>query len=121
MLSKLSKIKDLRVIPRTSVEQYRVTNKSISEIADELGVAYILQGGAQKIGEEIKVIATLIQADNDDQLWSDNYTKPYKEVFDLQTEIANIIATELQAKLSPRENELVELLVDLVDDQLRPQ
>jgi len=107
ILNKLSKIKEFRVVSRTSVEQYRDTKKSVGQIAKELGVFYILEGSAQRQGDEIRVIAQLIQADADEHLWSNNYTKPYEEVFALQTEIANSIATELQAKLSPQENELI--------------
>ena len=108
ILNKLSKIAEFRVIPRTSVEQYRDTKKTAKEIAKELGVTYILEGSAQKYGNEIRVISQLIQTEPDEHhLWSENYTKPYNEVFALQTEIANSIAKELQAKLSPKENNLI--------------
>ncbi|TAL44805.1 MAG: adenylate/guanylate cyclase domain-containing protein [Chitinophagaceae bacterium] len=107
ILNKLSKIRDLRVIPRTSVEQYRDTKKPIPEIAKELDVSYILEGSAQKYGDQIKVIAQLIYAKTHDHVWADTYIKTYKEVFALQNEIAGSIAKELQAKLSPQENELV--------------
>ena len=107
ILNKLSKIQDLKVIARTSVEQYRDTKKSIREIAKELGVNYILEGSAQKYGDQIKVIAQLIFAETEDHVWADDYTKTFKEVFAVQTEIANKIVDGLQAKLSPLENELV--------------
>lgn len=107
ILNKLSKIKELRVIARTSVEQYRDTKKSIHEIADELGVAYILEGSAQKYGNEIKIIVQLIKAETNDHAWAGNYIKPYKEVFVLQNEIAANIVTELEATLTPQENQLV--------------
>ena len=95
------------MISRTSVEQYRGTGKSIPEIAKELGVVYILEGSAQKQGDEIRISARLTQANGDDLLWSKTYTRTYKEVFALQTQIANSIAKELEAKLSPRENDLI--------------
>ncbi len=107
ILNKLSKIKDLKVIARTSVEQYRDTKKPIREIAKELGVNYVLEGSAQKYGDQIKVIAQLIFAETEDHLWANDYMKNFKEVFAVQTEIANKIVDELQAKLSPLENELV--------------
>ena len=108
ILNKLSKIKEFRVISRTSVEQYRNTEKSSREIAKELGVVYILEGSAQQYGDEIKIISSLIQAVTDEKpIWSYNETKPYREVFVLQAEIANSIAKQLEAKLSPQENDLV--------------
>ncbi len=108
ILNKLSKIGEFRVISRTSVEQYRDTKKPMKEIAKELGVTYILEGSARKYGNEIRINAALIKPDPDEQqLWAGIYPAPYKEVFVLQTEIANNIASELQAKLSPKENELI--------------
>ena len=105
--NKLSKIKKLRVISRTSVEQYRNTKKSIGEIGKELGVAYILEGSAQKYGDQIKLLLELIHTETENQIWSGDYTRSYQRNFALQSEIATAIAAGLQAKLSPLENELI--------------
>jgi TolB-like protein/Tfp pilus assembly protein PilF len=107
ILNKLSRIKELKVISRTSVEQYRDTKKTTGEIAKELGVAYILEGSAQKYGDQIKVIVQLIRGETGYHEWSQDYVKTYKEVFVLHAEIANNIADELEAKLSPEENVLI--------------
>lgn len=107
ILNRLSKIKEFKVISRTSVEQYRDTKKTTGEIAKELGVAYILEGSAQKYGDQIKVLVQLIHGETGYHEWSGDYIKTYKEVFALHADIANNIANELQAKLSPQENELI--------------
>ena len=107
ILNKLSKIKEFRVISRTSVEQYRDTKKTIREIAKELGVDYILEGSAQKSENQIKVIAQLIRAETENHQWSDNYTRDYKQIFDLQSEIASNIAKELRATLTSVENRML--------------
>ncbi|MDH5367974.1 MAG: helix-turn-helix domain-containing protein, partial [Cyclobacteriaceae bacterium] len=103
ILNSLSKIGQLRVISRTSVEQYRITTKTIPEIAKELGVSYILEGSAQKYGEEIRITTQLINAETDDQIWSQDYTQTFEDVLNLQTEIAENIAIELEVALNIKE------------------
>ena len=108
LLNKLSNVKSLRVIPRTSMEKYRNTQLSVSEIADELGVSYLLAGSAQKYGSDIRVITELIEAENEEQLWSEDYTRSYEDIFAVQTEIAEKITTKLKAALSVSEMNLLE-------------
>jgi len=74
ILNKLSMVGQLKVTSRTSVEQYRTTTKTLPEIAMELGVSYILQGSAQKYGEQIRISVQLISAETDDQIWYNDYT-----------------------------------------------
>jgi len=110
ILDNLCKIKDLRVVSRTSVEQYRNERKSVSEIADEMNVSYILEGSCQKHGDKIKLTVQLIDAINDKHLWSKPYHREIgiEDYFDLQSEIAQLIANEIEAIISPFELDLIE-------------
>ncbi|MBN2861983.1 MAG: hypothetical protein JXN62_02400, partial [Bacteroidales bacterium] len=108
ILDNLCKIKDLRVISRTSVEQYRNTPKSISEIARELNVNYILEGGGQKYEDDIRLTVQLLDAKNDRHIWSNLYTRKTKDIFSVQSEIAQLIADELKAYITPEERQLIE-------------
>ena len=103
ILNKLAKIGELRVKSRTSVEKYRDANLSIPEIAQELGVTYILEGSAQKYGDDIKITTQLIKVSTDDHLWSEEYTRKFKDVLSLQGEIAGRVADELQTVLTAKE------------------
>jgi len=104
ILTKLAKIADLKVISRSSVMQYR-TNipRNLREIAKELGVAHLLEGSVQRSGSKIRVNAQLIDARTDNHLWAQTYDRDLADVFAIQTEIANEIAEQLQAKLAPDE------------------
>ncbi len=108
ILDNLCKIEDLRVISRTSVEQYRNTTKSISQIAKELNVSYILEGSGQKFGDDIKITVQLIDAVNDKHLWSSPYERKFDDIFIIQSEIAQTIAYEIKAIITPEEKELIE-------------
>jgi TolB-like protein/Tfp pilus assembly protein PilF len=108
ILDNLCKIKDLRVISRTSVEQYRDSPKSIPEIAKELNVNYILEGGGQKYEEDIRLTVQLIDAKNDRHIWSNPYNRKTKDIFSVQSEIAQLIAEELKAFITPEERQLIE-------------
>jgi hypothetical protein len=107
ILVHLSKIKDLRVISRTSVEQYRKTNKSAIIIGKELGVKYLLEGSVQKVGDRIRLILQLIRTVDDDHAWANEYDRDWKDVFSVQSEVAETIAGELQAKITPEERQLI--------------
>jgi len=111
-LNNLQLIKDLRVISRTSVEQYRDQTKSIPEIAKELGVNYIVEGSAQKYGNAFSLSVQLIEADKrEDHLWGKSFEQEIKEVDDIlkiQSEIAQAIANELKAFITPEEQELID-------------
>jgi len=105
LLTILSKIGDLKVISRTSVERYRETDKPIPEIAVELGVGAILEGGVQRAGDRVRINMQLIDGTTDEHLWADSYDEELtaENVFDIQRRIAENIAESLQATLSPRE------------------
>ena len=108
ILNKLQKIEDLRVISRTSVEAYRNSNKTIPEIAEELNVAYFVEGSGQKLGQEILLNIQLIQADGDQHLWAEQYRRKVSDIFDLQNEVAKHIAAEVEAVVTPEEEALIE-------------
>jgi len=108
ILDNLCKIKDLRVISRTSVEQYRNSPKSIPEIARELNVSYILEGGGQKYEDNIRLTVQLLDARNDRHIWSNPYNRETKDIFSVQSEIAQLIADELKAYITPEEKQLIE-------------
>jgi len=103
ILLNLSKVEDLRVISRTSVEQYRHTTKSVRQIAKELDVNFILEGSGQKYGDDIKLNVQLLDAVNDRNIWSRPYEKKMHDIYLIQGEIAKDIAAELRAALSPEE------------------
>lgn len=105
ILTQLSKLKDLRVISRTSVMQYKNTEKTIPEIAEELGVSYILEGSIRKYGNDIRITAQLIDADSDEHLWAENYDKTLTNIFSLQTEVSEEIVDALQINLSFEEQQ----------------
>jgi TolB-like protein/class 3 adenylate cyclase/predicted negative regulator of RcsB-dependent stress response len=100
ILTQLSKLKDLRVISRTSVMQYKDTKKTIPEIAKELGVSYILEGSIRKYGNDIRITAQLISADADEHIWAENYDKTLTNIFSLQSEVSIEIVDALQLNLS---------------------
>ncbi|WP_299272192.1 adenylate/guanylate cyclase domain-containing protein [uncultured Psychroserpens sp.] len=100
ILTQLSKIKDLHVISRTSVMQYKNTKKTIPEIAKELGVSYILEGSIRKYGNDIRIVAQLIDAVSDEHLWAENYDKTLTNIFSLQTEVSKEIVDALEINLS---------------------
>jgi TolB-like protein len=111
VLNNLQKIKDLRVISRTSVEQYRNQTKPIPEIAKELGVNYIVEGSGQKYGSSFRLRVQLIMAEHESHLWGESFQKTITEVediFNIQIKIAESIAEELKAVISPEEKKLIE-------------
>ena len=105
LLTQLAKIGSLKVISRTSVLEYKDTIKKIPQIAEELGVATIVEGGVQRSGSRIRFNAQLIDAKTDEHLWAETYNRELtaENLFDIQAEIARSIAQALQAKLSPEE------------------
>src|SRR2546423_353477 len=105
ILTNLSKIGDLKVISRTSVMPYRGKEKNVREIAQALGVSAVLEGSVRKSGNRVRVNVQLINAVNDEHIWSDVYDRDLTDVFAIQTDLAKKIADELHAKLSPTEKE----------------
>jgi len=110
-LNNLQRIKDLRVISRTSVEQYRNQTKSIPEIAKELGVNYIVEGSGQRYGDSFRLRIQLIMATEETHLWGESYQQKINEVediFNIQSLIAEKIAQELKVVITPEEKQLIE-------------
>jgi serine/threonine protein kinase len=104
ILSDLAKIADLKVISRTSVIKYKSdVERNLREIAKALGVSYVVEGSVQRAGERVRVSTQLIDARNDTHLGAEHYDRDVADVFAVQTEIAQQIADQLQAKLSPAE------------------
>jgi TolB-like protein len=110
ILLHLSKIKALRVISRTSVEQYRGTSKTIPVIGKELDTEYIIEGSFQKSGENVKLIVQLIKAKKENHLWANEYNRNWNDIFSVQSEVAQKIASELNAVITPLEIQLIEKL-----------
>ncbi|WP_394750909.1 adenylate/guanylate cyclase domain-containing protein [Spongiimicrobium salis] len=110
ILTYLAKIKDLHVISRTSVMQYKDTKKTIPQIAKELGVSYILEGSIRKYGDKVRVTAQLIRADEDGHLWAENYDKTLTDIFSIQTEVSKEIVAALQVNLSFEEQQGLALI-----------
>ncbi len=107
ILTDLANIRDLRVISRTSVEQYRDTTKSIRQIAQELAVKWILEGSVQREGNKVRVTGQLINAATDEHVWAKAYDRDITDIFAIQSEIAQAIAGALQAAISPAEQVLL--------------
>ena len=108
ILDNLSKIKDLEVRPRTSVEQYRNNGtKTIPQIARELGVNYIVEGSGQRIGNQVSIYIQLIEASTDKHLFSQRYNMKLDDVFALQSKVALKVASEIEALITFDEKELI--------------
>jgi TolB-like protein/Tfp pilus assembly protein PilF len=108
VLTNLSKIGDLKVISRTSVMPYRATQSNAREIGKALGVGTILEGSVRRIGNRVRVNVQLINVVNDQHIWAEDYDRELTDVFDIQSDLAQKIAGELRAKLSPAEKEQIE-------------
>jgi len=108
VLTNLSKIGDLKVISRTSVMPYRGKPSNVREIGKALGVATILEGSVRRVGNRVRVNVQLIDASNDEHLWAEDFDRDLTDVFAIQTDLAQKIAYELQAKLSPAEKAQIE-------------
>jgi TolB-like protein/Flp pilus assembly protein TadD len=104
ILTNLSKIGDLKVISRMSVMSYRGdAMRNAREIGKALGVATLLEGSVRRIGNRVRVNVQLINANNDEHIWAEDYDRDLTDVFAIQTDLAQKIASALQAKLSPNE------------------
>lgn len=103
ILTQLSKIKDLHVISRTTMVKYRDSDKSMSQIADEVGVANVLEGSVRRAGDQVRIVAQLIKADTDEHLWAETYDREYADIFSIQSDVAKKIAGALKSALSPEE------------------
>src|SRR5207249_2911035 len=109
ILTDLAKVADLKVISHTSVMVYKAGNpRNLREIGQQLGVAHVLEGSVQRAGGKVRVNAQLIDARTDKHLWAQSYDRALADVFAIETEVAQAIANELQAKLSASEKASVE-------------
>jgi TolB-like protein/class 3 adenylate cyclase/Tfp pilus assembly protein PilF len=107
ILTRLSKIADLKVISHTSTQHYKSMPENLPEIAKQLGVANILEGSVQKSGEAVRVNVQLIKAANDSHLWADTFDRRLTDIFSVESEVAKAIAEQLRAKLSGREEQVI--------------
>src|SRR6266852_2527462 len=107
ILTRLSKISDLKVISRTSTQHYKSAPENLPEIARQLGVAHIVEGSVQKSGEAVRVNVQLIKAANDSHLWADTFDRKLTDIFSVETEVAKTIADQLRAKLTGHEEQVI--------------
>jgi len=105
LLTQLAKVGSLKVISRTSVEEYRDTSKNMRQIGQELGVATLLEGRVQRAGDMVRINVQLIDAETDQHLWAENYDRELtaESIFAIQSEMATSIADALQVTLTPQE------------------
>jgi len=113
LLMNLQKIKELRVLGRTSVEQYRSQNKTIPQIAKELGVNFIIEGSGQKSGNSLRMRVQLIRANKESHIWANNFEQEnlnLNDYFNIQANFAEAIAKELNAVITPGEKQLMKTI-----------
>jgi serine/threonine protein kinase/Flp pilus assembly protein TadD len=101
LITALTKVSSVRVISRTSIMQYKKVRKAISEIARELGADVIVEGSVLRIGDRVRITAELIQGSTDEHLWAESYERDLRDIFELQSQVAEAIADEIRKKLSP--------------------
>jgi TolB-like protein/class 3 adenylate cyclase/Tfp pilus assembly protein PilF len=107
ILTRLSKIADLKVISRTSTQHYKSAPENLPEIARQLGVAHILEGSVQKNGDAVRVNVQLIKAANESHLWADTFDRKLTDIFSVESEVARAIADQLRAKLTGQEEQVI--------------
>jgi TolB-like protein/Tfp pilus assembly protein PilF len=107
ILTRLSKIADLKVISHTSTQHYKSAPENLPEIARQLGVAHILEGSVQKSDDAVRVNVQLIKASNDSHLWADTFDRKLTDIFSVESEVAKAIADQLRAKLTGQEQEVL--------------
>ena len=108
IINQLSKISEYRVIGRTSTLKYKEEKKSIPDIGDELGVNYVIEGTVQRQENKMRISVQLIRVLSEDHIWSDVYDREWKDIFEVQSDIAQRIAYELKTVLTPEEIEQIE-------------
>jgi TolB-like protein/class 3 adenylate cyclase/Tfp pilus assembly protein PilF len=107
ILTHLSKIADLKVISRTSTQHYKSAPENLREIGRQLGVAHVVEGSVQKIGDAVRVNVQLIKAASDSHLWADTFDRKLTDIFSVESEVAKAIADQLQAKLTGQEEQVI--------------
>ncbi|HMD60005.1 MAG TPA: hypothetical protein VKG78_01150, partial [Opitutaceae bacterium] len=108
ILTNLALVRDLHVVSRTSVMQYRGTTKTIGQIGSELHVAYVLEGSVRRAGNKVRVTGQLINARTDEHVWAKAYDRDVTDIFGIQAELSQEIAGALAAALSPQEKSLIQ-------------
>jgi TolB-like protein/Tfp pilus assembly protein PilF len=109
ILTNLARVSDLRVISHTTVRQYKSGEpRNMREIGRQLGVTHILEGSVQRAGDRLRIAAQLIDARTDSQIWAETYDRTAADLFAIQTELAESIVAQLQAKLSPQQKAEIE-------------
>ena len=107
ILTRLSKIADLKVVSRTSTQHYKSAPENLPEIGKQLGVAHILEGSVQRSGDGVRVNVQLIKAANDSHLWADTFDRKLTDIFSVESEVAKAIAEQLRAKLTGQEEQVI--------------
>jgi TolB-like protein/Tfp pilus assembly protein PilF len=107
LITNLARIGGLRVISRSSVMKYKNTDKTLQEIAGELGVSYVIEGSVIKIQDQVKISTRLVDTKNDEYLWAHEYNRDLKDVLALQGDVAQAIAAQIKVKLTPHEQSVL--------------
>jgi TolB-like protein len=107
ILTRLSKIADLKVISRTSTQHYKSAPENLPQVARELGVAHILEGSVQKSGDAVRVNVQLIKAATDSHLWADTFDRRLTDIFSVESEVAKAIADQLRARITGLEQQVI--------------
>ena len=107
ILTRLSKVADLKVISRTSTQHYKSAPANLPEIAKQLGVTHIVEGSVQKSGDAVRVNVQLITAANDSHVWADTFDRKLTDIFSVESEVAKAIADQLRAKLTGEEKQVI--------------
>ncbi len=108
ILDRLTKISELSVTSRTSVEQFRESTESAPEIGKKLGVNYLLEGSVQRHEGKVRITIQLIDAKNDRHIFSEKIDRDMEDILELQSDVAKLIADKLKAAISPEEKKLIE-------------
>jgi len=107
ILTRLSKIAALKVISRSSTQQYKSAPENLAEIGKQLGVAHVLEGSVQRSGDGVRVNVQLIKVANDSHLWADTFDRRLTDIFSVESEVAKAIADQLRAKLTGQEEQVI--------------
>jgi adenylate cyclase len=107
ILTRLSKIADLKVTSRTSTQHYKSAPKNLAEIAKQLGVAHILEGSVQRSGDAVRVNVQLIKAANDSQVWAETFDRKLTDIFSVESDVAKAIADQLRAHITRQEEQVI--------------
>jgi adenylate cyclase len=108
ILTSLSNIADFKVTSFTSTKQYKGTTKSMKQIANELNVAYILEGSVERSGDKLRITVQLIKGEDDAHVWAANYDESLSDILDIQSRVADRVVSALQTKLSPTEKKRID-------------